>query len=64
MINNKIKGKRCFFCIYYLYTSGHVSNMLLLDPSLNLNKDTLRPNLKNLSRGLNLSRGSNIVGST
>ena len=24
----------------------------------------LRPNLKNLSRGLNLSRGSNIVGST
>ena len=24
----------------------------------------LRPNLKNLSRGLNLRRGSNIVGST
>ena len=24
----------------------------------------LRPNLKNLSRGLNLSRGSNMVGST
>ena len=23
-----------------------------------------RPNLKNLSRGLNLSRGSNMVGST
>ena len=26
--------------------------------------ENLRPNLKNLSRGLNLSRGSNMVGST
>ena len=27
-------------------------------------KRNMRPNLKNLSRGLNLSRGSNMVGST
>ena len=37
-------------------------NRFQLSAGLNLEKFKQRPNLKNLSRGLNLSQGSNMVG--
>ena len=46
---------------------GHFMYQIIvfLNPILTFfNLRVLRPNLKNLSRGLNLSRGSNMVGFT